>query len=354
MRSDVIVPPHAVEVDWAELSGIPGIADGWAHSGLAVTSAGDVVGFHAGQLVFFGEHGRPRRIIRTSLTEGHGITLDQDGDEEVVWVADPGFLFVCAAGEGDPGLAALFGEGIRQATAAPRVVQMTLDGRIRRELPLPPEDPSLGPGLLGSYRPTDVAVVSELDGGNGDVWVADGYGVSVVHRFNKDGELLGTLTGEEGDGRFNCPHSVYLSQSRPEPELYIADRSNSRVQVYDIDGRFRRSFGSDVLNSPSGFAHWKGLLVVAELFGRLTAFDEEDRFVGYLGRDHTVDAASGWPSRPGWPNMISSEGRARRPALADTPCFNSPHSVATDAAGNLFVSEWLIGARYSKVSEGSQ
>ena len=343
------LPPHEVFGDWAELSDIPGIGMAWAHSGLVVTHAGQLIGFHAGQLVTFDAHGRVNRVVTTGLTEGHGLTLDREGDVEILWVADPGFQISCCAEEGDAWLGKLFGKGLHQETGPPRVVKMSLQGEILRELPVPPTNPAHGPGRAGLYNPTSVAVFEEHRGGNGDVWIADGYGVSVVHRVRQDGRLLATLTGEEGAGRFDCPHAVYLSWQGDGPEIYVADRGNSRVQVYSVDGRFRRSFGEGVLNSPSGFAHWHGLLVVAELFGRLAAFGEADELVGYIGADATLGVVSGWPARSGWPNTISPEGRVLAPAPPDQHRFNSPHSIAADPDGNLYVSEWLVGGRYCKV-----
>ena len=85
---------------------------------------------------------------------------------------------------------------------------------------------------------------------------------------------MSTLSGDEGAGRFSCPHAVFIDRRGAKtPEVYIADRSNKRVQVYGLDGRFHRSFGEGFLNSPSGFAQWGDLLVVAELYGRLAALD---------------------------------------------------------------------------------
>jgi hypothetical protein len=78
--------------------------------------------------------------------------------------------------------------------------------------------------------------------------------------------------------------------------------------------------------------------------------DAEDNFVGYTGAAPNTPAAQGWPQRPGWPNDLDVEGRATTPHLPRRDRFNSPHSVASDAEGNLYVSEWLIGGRYTKLA----
>jgi hypothetical protein len=339
--------------DWADLSAVPGIGSSWAHGGLAASPAGGVIGFHAGQLVTFDEQGLVQQVVATELVEGHGLTLVGEGQDVWLWVSDPGFAFICSGDEGDEGLAALFGKGVRQVTGAPRVVKMRLDGEVVAELPQPTANSGDLAGSMGSsYAPTATAVDEERFGGTGDVWVADGYGSSLVHRFDSSGRHVSVLSGEEGAGRFDCPHALLVDRRRATiPKLYVTDRGNRRVQVYDLEGRYLRSFGEGVLNSPSALARWGELLVVAELFGRLAVFDASDRFVGYVGAgpDADVDLDRGWPERPGWPNDLSAEGRATPPA-AGARGFTSPHSLAVDAGGNLYVSEWLLGGRYHKVT----
>jgi hypothetical protein len=227
---------------------------------------------------------------------------------------------------------------------------MTLNGEIRTELPIPPMDAATGPGMMGSYCPCGSAVDEQRFGGSGDIWVADGYGSSLVHRFDKNGIHLSVLTGEEGGGRFVCPHAVFIDRRADRaPQLYIADRENKRVQVYDLDGRYLRTVGEGFLNSPSGFARWGDNLVIAELYCRLALLDANDRLIGYIGDDPNGEVG-GWPERPGWPNELGDDGYARAPRVTDPKRFNSPHSLAVDNDGNLYVSEWLLGGRYSKLA----
>lgn len=227
---------------------------------------------------------------------------------------------------------------------------MSLDGQILSELPLPPQDPQFPAGPMGPYCPCGCAVDEERFGGTGDIWVTDGYGSGLVHRFDKDGNHLSTLTGEEGSGRLLCPHAIFIDRRNEKvPELYIADRINVRVVVYDLDGQYLRTFGETCLNSPSDLLQWGDLLVVAEIYQRLAVLDSDDNLVGYIGADPDPEAAQGWPTRPGWPNDLSEDGRAEIPLLPQHDRFNSPHAVAADASGNLYVSEWLLGGRYTKL-----
>jgi hypothetical protein len=134
------------------------------------------------------------------------------------------------------------------------------------------------------------------------------------------------------------------------PELYIADRENRRVQVYALKGQCLRTFGSRFLNSPSGFAASGELLLIAELYSRLAVLDADDGFVAYVGASDTARNGIGWPERPGWPNALSDGGRVERAHGTAAGEFNSPHSLAVNVDGSLYVSEWLIGGRYTKLT----
>jgi hypothetical protein len=115
----------------------------------------------------------------------------------------------------------------------------------------------------------------------------------------------------------------------------VADRSNRRLVVYSVDGSFLRTISVAELTSPSALAIAGDMLVVAELFGAITALDIEDRSIGALG-DESVT------TRPGWPNRL--DGGTYAPHL-HAMSFNSPHGVTADANGNIFVAEWLVGGR---------
>ncbi len=72
---------------------------------------------------------------------------------------------------------------------------------------------------------------------NGDIYVTDGYRNARVHRFSADGKLK-TSWGSpgQGPGQFHLPHSIGYDDSGM---LYVADRSNKRIQMFTPDGEFR-------------------------------------------------------------------------------------------------------------------
>ncbi len=326
---------------WAQLPDSPSRRLGWAHHGVVVAQNGEVITFHPGDptVLTFQSNGALVRSWKAPVVEAHGMALSVDGSREYLWIADPG-------AKRDQAIGYQYQPGPRRG----QVIKFSLSGRAALKLALP----ALAVYGSGTYSPTSVTVFQQRHGGVGDIWVADGYGESYVHRYSNSGDYLGSINGEEGRaGRFNCPHAVYFDTRKTDPELYVADRTNRRVQVFDTEGKFKRAFGSDFLTSPSAFAVSGDYLIIAELRGRLAVLDRDDRLVGYLGANPAIaDTERGSPKDPlGWPNQQGPDGGLVRPGDLEPGKFNSPHGVAADQHGNLFVVEWLIGGRYTKLAK---
>ncbi len=316
---------------WAEMPATDSVARGWAHHDLIWRDPDEIIGFHPGESVFmaFGTDGELRRTWPAPLAEGHAFVLVVDGEASSLWVADNGR-------KRDPDHDYEYEWG----QSGPRVVKLSLDGEVLAEL----EPPSLPVYSDGMYSPTMVAVDEPAAGGGGDVWVADGYGGSVVHRYDHAGAYRGTLDGSEGDaGAFNGPHGVFIDRRRSEPELLIADRSNHRIQVYDLDGGYKRTWGGDFLLSPSNFAVFGDELIIGDLRARITIVDADDRLVAHLGANESV------ADLPGFPNMLDDADLPVRTDRLVAGKFNSPHGLTVDPDGNIYVSEWLIGGRTIKL-----
>jgi len=210
------------------------------------------------------------------------------------------------------------------------VAKVTLSGEIVQTIALP-DHAAYADG--GKYVPTWVAV----NPANGDIWVADGYGSSLVHQYNKAGEYLATLDGMEGAGRFACPHGINFRQSANGPELWIADRSNQRVVIYDDNGNYQRK--STLTHSPCGFDFWESQVVIPELFTGVKVLDVNSlELVTELGANEMIDSSE----RPaGWPNLAGTE--FLRPNF-----LNSPHGACFAPNGDIYCVEWIIGGRISR------
>jgi len=299
---------------WAQIPDSESARTGWAHHGIAISETGKVIAFHQADptVLVFDEEGNLERAWNGTVENAHGMHIVKEGTTEYLWLAD---------------------------NTTGKVVKTTLDGEMVMSIGMP----DIEVYREGKYSPTGVAVNAEQDGGNGDIYVTDGYGSSYIHRYRKNGEYVSSINGEEGEaGRFATPHGVWVDTRKPEKELYVADRSNGRIQVYDLEGNYRRVLGrapgADWLHSPSGFAQSGDFLIAAELRGsRVTVLDLEDNLVTYLGEN-----SGAFKLAKDWPNVSHD--------TLEQGKFSSPHGLAADAAGNIYVAEWLIGGRINKLS----
>ncbi|MFB6212142.1 MAG: peptidyl-alpha-hydroxyglycine alpha-amidating lyase family protein [Halobacteriales archaeon] len=151
--------------------------------------------------------------------------------------------------------------------------------------------------------PTGVTI-AESD----SIYVSDGYGNARVHEFTAAGELVDSW-GEPGanPGEFRLPHSITHDET---DRLWVTDRENSRIQVFEPDGTFITEW-TDVIR-PTDLAIGDGKVFVSELCKRLSVF--------------TTDGELLWR----WDN-------GDRPG--DDPLFYAPHAVAVDSAGDIYVGE---------------
>jgi len=104
------------------------------------------------------------------------------------------------------------------------------------------------PHVDGNFRaPTDVAWDSD-----DNIYISDGYINSRVAKFDKHGNWVkswgergvGGTHANENPGSFNTPHNIGIDRQN---NVYVADRGNRRIQVFDSDGKFQRFI---LLNAP--------------------------------------------------------------------------------------------------------
>jgi len=100
------------------------------------------------------------------------------------------------------------------------------------------------PAIDGLFRqPTDVAWDSD-----GNIYSTDGYVNSRVAKYAKNGDWV-TSWGDKGTapGQFRLPHAIAIDRNN---NIYVGDRTNRRIQVFDTNGKFLRLFTIDVPPAP--------------------------------------------------------------------------------------------------------
>ena len=176
-------------------------------------------------------------------------------------------------------------------------------------------------------NPTDVAVAP-----NGDIYVVDGYGSQRVTRFDKNFKPIKTIGGRGPDhGQFNTCHGVWINTLRKaDPEVYIADRHNDRIEVYSLELDYKRTLKGDVRN-PCCFYQHNGNIYIPDLASRVTIIDADDKLVAHLG-----------------------DGKGAADNKSNPSLFAAPHAMAVDSHGDLYVVEWVDFGRARKFKHTPQ
>lgn len=154
-------------------------------------------------------------------------------------------------------------------------------------------------------RPTDIAWNPD-----GTFWVSDGYVNGRVVKLDRNGKFLTSIgkKGSGGPGEFNLVHCVVVDA---RGRLYIADRDNRRLQVFDPDGKFIEIW--------TGIRRPSHLYMTQDQFiwmsdgeiGRMVKYDLNGKLITYWGVQGAFPGA-----------------------------FNNNHSFSVDPEGNLYVADY--------------
>ncbi|MBM3933535.1 MAG: hypothetical protein FJ319_04420 [SAR202 cluster bacterium] len=199
------------------------------------------------------------------------------------------------------------------------VRKFTLDGKLLFTLGEPGK-----PAPAMSGKPFCLPTHAAVDPRNGNLYVSDGYGNAKVHQYTPDGRYV-TSWGESGTdpGCFNIVHNISIDR---DGYIYIGDRENHRVQVFDSKGKFQQQWvnmskcaavcvdngNEDVVYVGEYFAGIKSNITGTNLGPRVTVMDRKGKVLARCGEYSYGEDA----------------GR-----------FYAPHGIACDSHGDIYVAE---------------
>lgn len=288
--------------DWARMPADRAI--GSTHGALAVDRQGRIFAntdTEAAVLVFAGD-GRLLTSWGKEYRGGlHGMSLVVEDDVEYLYLAH---------------------------TGRHEVLKATLDGKVVWTIGWP-ESAGIYAGE-NEYHPT--AVVRSRDG---RLFVADGYGKSWIHVYDSQQRYLKSFGGPGTDaGKLQTPHGLWLDPRGERELLLVCDRENHRLQWFTLDGEFVRQTGDGLRRPCNVWPLAGGGLAVADLTGRVALLDRDDRPVQFLGDEAPAELrATNQVPREQW----------------RTGTFFAPHSVCADAQGDLYVMDWNLTGRITKL-----
>jgi DNA-binding beta-propeller fold protein YncE len=284
-----------MSMNYRAVEGWGQLPEGWSFleaTSVAVDAGDNVYVFNRGAhpVIVFDRDGKFLRAWGEGVfRRAHGITV---GPDATLWLTDD------------------LHHTIRQFTPEGKLLLTIGD----------PDTPSTLQSGKPFNRPTHVALCPR----RGDIYISDGYGNSRVHKYDPRGRHLFSW-GEPGTdpGCFNVPHNIATDA---QGLVYVADRENHRVQIFDDQGRYQDQWKN--LHRPCGmFADRRqgDLFYIGEL-GTALAVNAEVPNIG--NRVSILSAKGELLARVG--DRFGGEGPGQ---------FIAPHGCAVDSHGDLYVAE---------------
>lgn len=196
---------------------------------------------------------------------------------------------------------------------------MSTEGKLELEIGVPGKP---APFMSGEpfHRCTHTALSPD-----GHIFVSDGYGNACVHKYDPAGRLVKTW-GEPGTepGQFNLVHNIVADE---DGWIYVADRENHRVQVFDTEGRYETQWNN--LHRPCGLFMPRGKCPHC--------------FIGELGPAMPVNI--NYKNIGPRLSIVTNEGElvarlgGEDGAGSEVGKFMAPHGLAVDRHGDIYVGE---------------
>jgi hypothetical protein len=298
---------YTAVADWLKLpEGRASI--GGMHGDIAVSSRGEVyvsVEDPQAGLQVYGQDGRFIRTVPNAPPDFHGFVIRRQADGEFI-----------------------YGSRLRGQA----ILQMALDGTVVMTIPataIPEEfkvkNRSGQIGLL--LTGLDVAP-------NGDIYVTDGYASDFVHRFDRTGKYIKSFGGKQPPYSFNTLHKLAIDTRFQPMRIIACDRANSRVVHLSLDGDFLGVVATDLL-LPAAITIDGDNAIVGELRGRVTILDKAGAVVARVGANTGEGIGSNTTKPDQW----------------KTGLVLSPHGVAINDRGDLFVAEFNAVGRVHRFNK---
>jgi hypothetical protein len=283
--------------DWLKLPG-GRTQIGGMHGDIAVSSRGEVyvsVEDPEAGLQVYAPDGRFLRNVPNAPPDFHGFVIRQQPDGEFI-----------------------FGARLRGQT----IMKMALDGTVAMTIPAAaiPDEYKIRNARSGQLS----VLLTGMDvAPNGDLYVTDGYASDYIHRFDRTGKYLASFGGKQAPYSFNTLHKLTIDTRFQPVRIIACDRANNRVVHLSLDGQFLGVVASDLL-LPAAVTIDGDHAIIGELRGRVTILDKAGSVVARVGANTQEGIGTNKLGPDQW----------------RTGFVLSPHGVATNERGDLFVAEF--------------
>ena len=268
---------------------------------------------------------RGRLLMCTTHIKNNIITYDRSGKVLDTWGKEyPGIHGLTYADQG--------GEEFLYITDTVRhqVYKTKMNGEVLMTLDYPKE--------IAAYKNAEQFVPTETTiAENGDIYVADGYGLDYVIQYDPDGRYIRHFAGKgEGAEHVANAHGVCIDNRGTEPILLVTSRAKQSFKKFSMDGKYLSTVevpGCWICRPViKGDNLYFAVIVTKSWYdydGMVAILDKNDKIV----------------SLPGGSMPSYSSGVMANP-ICDGKTFFNPHDVCIDNDENIYVPQWYSGKTY--------
>ncbi|MEM1358868.1 MAG: peptidylglycine monooxygenase [Bacteroidota bacterium] len=300
-----------------------------------ITNCHEMVMDSKGRLIMIGDDPRNNIIVfdksgkvldqwGTMYPGGHGLTINNEGGEDFLYIADSGFVPT--------------GTEVKRQNGF--VTKTKVDGTLLMMIGHPTTVGAYTPEMR--FQPTETAVAP-----NGDIYVADGYGMNYILRYDRQGRFIQKFGGNNNaDPNYNLAsaHGIALDTRDPNnPRLIVTSRAEAAFKYFTLDGKWLKTVHLNNMQACRAVIDDDQLyagVCWSHDFGKAREAGWDKPWLVQSGFTLVMDKNDQVISCPGGEQPIYQDGKLQRVAQNEAKTFYNGHDVCIDEDKNVYVCQW--------------
>lgn len=254
-------------------------------------------------VIIYDKKGKMQEVWGTEFPGAHGLTLNVENGKDFLYIAD---------------------------NNRHEVIKTTIDGKVVQIFPFPKESGKYD--KADQYIPTETAVAS-----NGDLYIADGYGLQYIMHYNSKGQLLNVFGGRgAGNEYFDNAHGICVDTRDGRETLLITARMQNKLKRFSLSGELL-----EVIDLPGAYICRPVIHGDHVYLATIWSGDGSPNtgFVSILNKENKLISAPCGST----PRYIEEQ---LQPMYQTLKIFQHPHDVCVDDEENLYIAQWNSGKTY--------
>ena len=253
-------------------------------------------------VIIYNKKGQLEEVWGTEFPGAHGLTLSVEGGADFLYITD---------------------------NERHEIIKTTIGGKVVQTFPVPNTKEYKE---AGQYVPTETAIAE-----NGDIYVADGYGLQYILHYNAMGELLNIFGGKgAGPEYFDNAHGICIDRRSGVETLLITARMRNQLKRFSMDGKLL-----EIIDLPGAYICRPVIHGDHVYLATIWSGDGQPNtgFISILDKNNQLISA------PGGSTPIYQDGKLQS-MFQTLKIFKHPHDVCIDDHENLYVAQWNAGKTY--------